>query len=450
VSLLVPALAALVAACTAQSPAPPEHDLYFPAALAVSTDTRWLFLANANSDLKYGSGTVQAWDLDQVSALASSWASGTPPAGCAQDFFRPEQANCPSSAGGDPASFVVPGAVQIGNFAAGLAVEPMDDGSFRLFTTVRGDPSVSWIDFDPAAKSFSCGGSGSYPHCDEAHRLVRYKNSTAFPSLVSEPYGVSVDPLEGHVVLTHLTTGNVSLALAPTDPTQKPVLVDTISGLFAQGASSGGIGAIGVAPRLLGDPSGYFYVTSRFEARVALVRALSSPDDAGQPSARLVRGPSFFYTAGPPLSGADGDARAIRFSDDGSRAYLVSRTPASVIVVDTSLDEQGTPRNQVLGSVEVCLQPEDLQVADTGEGPRAYVPCFASGEVWVVDVVNMRLVDTIQVGRGPDAIAVSASRKQAYVANYGEDTVSVIDLDPSSPTYHHAVLALGLEREVSR
>ena len=38
---------------------------------------------------------------------------------------------------------------------------------------------------------------------------------------------------------------------------------------------------------------------------------------------------------------------------------------------------------------------------------------------------------------------IAPDRRLAYVANYGDDTISVIDLDPASATYHHTVLQLG-------
>jgi DNA-binding beta-propeller fold protein YncE len=433
--------------CSPDSPKPPEFDPYFPASMALSADERWLFLVNANSDLSFGAGSAQVWDVDAIAALVPGDCAPSP------DTSRPELRVCPSTTKDGPAAYAKDG-VQIGNFAADIAVQTLTDGRLRLFATVRGDPSVTWIDFDPAAASLSCGGAGGYPRCDEAHRLDTFRNDTSLGGLQDEPFGVAVDAIGGRAVVSHLTSGDVSLLLAPQDG-GPPVLADRVTGIWAPGASTQAISAAAVAARVSGDPQGYFYVTSRNEARVNLVRAVSAADPDGAPSARLVRGTSFFYSPGPPINGADGFGQAMRFSADGTRMFLVTRTPSRVsptiapttlTVVDTSLGPSGQPKNVVVGSIEICGQPMDVDVVETGGETLAYVPCFASGEVWVVDGVRLHLVDTIAVGRGPAAIAVARSKKRAFVANYGEDTVSVIDLDPASPGYHHAVLELGKKR----
>src|SRR5207247_1915662 len=47
-----------------------------------------------------------------------------------------------------------------------------------------------------------------------------------------------------------------------------------------------------------------------------------------------------------------------------------------------------------------------------------------------------RVVKTSPVGVKPQVIAIEADGRYAYVAHTGGDDVSVIDIDPASPTYH--------------
>jgi hypothetical protein len=52
----------------------------------------------------------------------------------------------------------------------------------------------------------------------------------------------------------------------------------------------------------------------------------------------------------------------------------------------------------------------------------------------------------VPVGTGPAALTVSAGHKLGFVAEYGNDTITVIDLDPASPSFNRGVLSLGRER----
>jgi hypothetical protein len=126
--------------------------------------------------------------------------------------------------------------------------------------------------------------------------------------------------------------------------------------------------------------------------------------------------------------------------------YLVTRTPPALKVFDTSLDDTGAPRNDFLGIVEICDQPATLALADFGRGLKVIIPCFARGQVWVIDPATLRIEATEDVGKGPTAVAVSPSRKRIYVANYAEDTISVLDATPGARTEDRMVLRIGTPR----
>ncbi|MBI4508609.1 MAG: YncE family protein [Deltaproteobacteria bacterium] len=423
--------------CTASSSevAPPQFNPYFPSALAVAPEEKYLVVLNSNADLRFDSGTLQVLDLDKVDAKVAKWRGGFAD-GCSPHPLATFMLRCDTSKGGIAADFLVPGAsVKVGNFGSSVAVQPLfgEDGAVsgkhRIIATVRGDPSITWADFDLQSGTMDCGEAGSFPRCSESHRLDRFERNQDLV-LSPEPFDLLVNPQSGHLVVTHLTTGDVTLGFSPRNAGLPPVLVDR----FALHPSGGR--AVGVAARRPGDARTPVYVTSMASPSLSRITPLHVAGGDGTAGQRLTTGTPIMY----------GDARGIAFSPDGNRAFFVNRSPAEVVALDTSLGEGGVPRNQVIGTVEICERAQALAVADFGDGLRGIVPCFELGEAWVLDLENLELRATALVGLGPSGVAVATNRKRAYVANYAEDTISVMDMDPQSPTENHAVLRVGNER----
>lgn len=422
---------------SAEDVRPPADAFYFPTGLALSPDDRYLFVSNANSDLRYGSSSLQLVDVDVVDALVRRWVDdGEVPAGCAQDPEVRETVVCPEEADGDGAAFLVPGAtVRLGNFAGDIGTQTLADGRVRLFLPVRGDPSITWVDFDPATELFECGGSGDYPRCDVRHQITQLRGDPDQGTLTSEPFGIFVDGDNGYAVVAHLTTGNVSLVATPPDDSEPPVLADVKGGFFTTRVN-GLRGAVGVAGRRPGTADDLVYVTSRVESRVQMLH-VEQPPDGGFP---LLAPTDYFFVN--TVFPAD-DSRGIAFSAGGDRAHVINRNPPTLITVDTSDDADGRPRNEVLIATELCPQAGIVAVADVGAGERAYVSCFRDGQVWVIDPEAATLEAVVNAGRGPHAIAVSEARKQMYVTNFLENTIAVIDLTPGAPTENRVVVRLG-------
>ena len=74
-----------------------------------------------------------------------------------------------------------------------------------------------------------------------------------------------------------------------------------------------------------------------------------------------------------------------------------------------------------------CLFP--YTVALSRDGARAYVSEWGQKTVSVVDTASRTLVGKITVGTHPSALAVSPTRDELYVANTDSDSISVIDTD---------------------
>jgi DNA-binding beta-propeller fold protein YncE len=331
------------------------------------------------------------------------------------------------------------GAVRIGNFASALGVQDKGSGNLRVLVPVRGDPSVTWIEYDAASHLMSCGGGQGFELCDDEHRLTRMREDEDLPELADEPYGIYVDSVSQVAVVTHLASGTVSLVDTPATGT--PVLADALGGLFAGNPNSlTRPGATGVAGRLDGDGN-IFYVQSRTEDRIQM---LTIAREAGSVPF-LVPSSYFFLNGVGGVGGKSSDGRGVSFDATGDRAYMINRSPPSLMVFDTSLDTTGVPKNQLLGASDVCREASSLTIADGGLGERAFVSCFLSGEVYVIDPRGASSVeDVISVGRAPFAMVAAESRQLLFVSTFLEDSIAVIDLDPNSSTYYRVVARIGV------
>ena len=430
-------VAVLVAGCpaTSEEVRPPADQFYFPTGMDISPDQEILFVANANSDLRYDGGTVIPVSLDRVDSVANEWlATGRLPEGrdCEVDLMVPYTLVC------DEREVVLDErGVRIGNFVTDLQIQTLEDGAtLRIFTAVRGDPSLTWSDWN--GEDMSCGSdTGAFPECDDDHRLVQLRNDDDLTGIPDEPFGLHVDSVNGYVLITHLTTGSVTLAAAPPSG-EAPILSDALGNLFAPDPLTGIRGAVGAAGRLPGTPGDRIYITSRSESRVQVLTVLRS---AGWPV--LVPAEYFFLNRVLPST----NGRDIAFSPDGTRAYIINRAPPMLHIIDTSLNEQGVPKNELAAGVEICTEASTLTVADPGQGERVYVACFRNGQVWTVNPAGAVVEAITDVGRGPHALIASPDRDKLYVSNHLEDTVAVIDLTAESTTENRVVLRLGRTRQ---
>ncbi|MEO6775725.1 MAG: YncE family protein [Kofleriaceae bacterium] len=424
-----------LAACTASADevSPPRDQFYFPTGLAISPDDSRLFVTNANSELRYDSGSVNVLDLDRVDEAVANWTtSQTMPDKCSQDPDRSETLIC------DETQFMIPDAgARIGNFATSLGVQDTGNGDLRLMIPTRGDPSITWIDYDGA--KLQCNSRGmDFDLCDDAHRLSYVHDDPDVAYLPEEPFDVFVDSPGQFAVVTHLTTGDVTLVNSPIG--ENATIADIDVGLFAPSPLTGLIGSTGAAGR--SSPDGdIIYVGARSEDRIQTF-TVGRPVNGADPF--LIQGNYFFLDSVGANAGSSSDTRGMTFSPDGNRMYLVNREPPTLQVYDTSLKPTGFPANVGLGASDICRQASNLTALDTGNGVRIYITCFSDGQLYVIDPAGQSSVeDIITVGRGPYAVKASPTRKKVYVTNFLEDTIAVIDVAPGSPTRNRVVLRIG-------
>jgi hypothetical protein len=159
--------------------------------------------------------------------------------------------------------------------------------------------------------------------------------------------------------------------------------------------------------------------------------------------------------SGPVEPLSSGDMRGVAVDPESDRLYALSRVPPGLVVMDTKAGELGEEK-RILELVDLCVQPSNLGLHRSESGwLLAYVVCWASGELYVVDPEAAEVVGVTTVGKGPHDIAFAPDepwvpfylRNRAFVSNFAENTISIIDLDPQSPTWNRVIGRIGLPEQ---
>ncbi|MBX3160734.1 MAG: YncE family protein [Deltaproteobacteria bacterium] len=429
-----------LAGCTASAEEvrPPTDKLFFPTGAAIAPNDSVLFVANANSELRFDSGSVSVFDVALVDQVANDWATTkAAPGGCVQDRDRTETLICPSSVF---LSSTRDAGARIGNFATDISVQDLGGGNLRLIIPTRGDPSIAWVDWNGTSLTCNTATAEGFAICDDDHRLSFIGEDTATQvALPEEPFGVYADTKGEFAIVSHLTTGAVTLIDSPKQGSA--TIADVVVGVFFPDPVNGLRGATGVAGNAASD---IVYVGSRSEDRIQTF-TVGRPVNGARPY--LLQGNYFFLDSIGGTTGGGNDSRGMAFSKDGSRLYLVNRRPPTLQVYDTSPNEQGFPRNEPIGAADICRNASTVAVSGTGEDERIYVSCFQDGTIYVVDPRGIPSTeDIITIGRGPYQVVAANSGKKVYVTNFLEDTLAVIDTEPGSPTRNRVVLRIGIPR----
>lgn len=434
----------LLGACTASASEvePPVDQLFFPTGMSYAGAT--LFVANGNSELRYDSGAIEAYDLDKVDAIALAWnASKAIPTAlddthsCSQDPDHTETLVC------DETYFLRAGAgARVGNFATDISVQDTGNGTARLIVPTRGDPSITWVDWNGTA--LSCNASGvANDLCDDPHRLIFSTDDPNITDIPDEPFYAFADSGGEFAVVSHLTSGAVTLIDSPRGG--MATVADTLTEVFQPDTTTGLRGATGIGGRRPDAPGDTIYVGSRTEDRVQMFTVGRPVNDAPP---FLISGNYFFLDdVGVADASGSNDTRGLKFSADGNRMYLINRNPPVLQIFDTSPNDAGLARNQLVGATDICREGSMLEVMDSGDGDRAYLSCFSDGTIYVVDPRGLSQVeDIVQTGRGPYAVVGVPGRKKLFVSNFLEDTVAVIDTTPGAATNNRVVLRIGVTK----
>jgi YVTN family beta-propeller protein len=135
---------------------------------------------------------------------------------------------------------------------------------------------------------------------------------------------------------------------------------------------------------------------------------------------------------------------------DGTRVYVTDRFANTVYVVDVV--------SQTYETISGFKTPVGIEV--TPDGSRVYVANRSVRRLDVIDTTTNAVTGTVAISIGPSSsvthLAISPDGKRAYVtythSDFGtgrfyETRVAVIDIDPSSPTYHQEIALIPTSGE---
>lgn len=445
---------AALPSCGGTKPTPDLGTIRQPSGLAIAPDGQWLFVANGNWDRAEAGSTLTVVDLDTLHAALSASIA-------APDSALSASQPCRRVAEGDdtveclPRAFIDPdGSVVFGDGLGNIAIDAQGEpGRYRLLMPQRAPAALAWTDVVAAPEGvlLDCG-QDAFGSCDDAHQ-VRSSAADDAP-IAPDPSRVTLDDQGFRLAyLPHLLGGELSLI--DLDGDVGPELTAHTRGDFYESDPFDGFdvaGGFAVAARACNPdapPSDTFdctrpllYTTHRYWPGIKSFtikvdeRKFEEADDL-----QLVGIGAENVVARPIM----GD---LAFEDPtlGDRLLLVQTTPGSLVRVDTSIDpELDAPRNALIGTAPLCNNPNVLAVhRPANEEWLALVSCLSDGVVAVVGLATFTVIANIQVGAGPNEMAIDTAREQLYVANAREDTISIVSLDRQSPLFLREWARLGL------
>lgn len=418
-----------------------------PTGLAVSPSQPVLLVTNGNWDRAELSSTLVTVDLAALyRELARPGAAGDATRPCRRVAEDDPTIEC------DDAAFIEPSAsVRLPTGAGNIAMDRPSgpEGPLRLLVPTRSPASITWIDVlaGDAHPRLDCGQDEAQI-CGEDHQI------TASPAarLPGEPARVEVDDQGARFAyVPHLLGGAMSLIAL--DGERGPELADSESEFFRVGPFTdeelaGGFAAAAracdparpsVESRACERP--FVYTTQRYlptlrEMTVAQGLDLVLPGreiSAAGINPQVVEGRPFM-----------GD---LAFEDPavGDRLLVVQTTPPGLVRLDTSLGDDDSPVDAIVGVVPLCDDPNVLAVHRPAGGEAlALVTCATAARLAVVGLGSFRALASVPVGAGAYEVVIDEERQQAYVSNPAEDTISIVSLDPTSPLRFTEWARIGL------
>ena len=374
---------------------PVTADLHYPISVAVDEARGLLYIVNSNFDLAYRAGSVVSVDMDT--------------------------------------NRFVEGHVAVGSFPGEFALVSGEGGlGMYGYLAVRGDNSLTWFEVADGsgdkAVSFLCNDDGDADDTDCSGDHVLTEGDYVDPEtgdvdeidLGSDPFGVAhlpgTDGEPDRIVVGAMRGGE--LTLFDVGEGGRPVLADQqvlLSGLHTVAADPA-TGIVYVSNK--GYPFLYRFEVEWDGERSTLTQLSSVQLPAPYSSAQYARG--------------------LAFAGGGQFVLVAYRNPVGILVVhgaDAAPEEAQNP----VGFIPLDSQPGNVRVFPSGPGgsEMAYVPCFGTNKLWVIDVDSWLPSAIIEVGQGPyDVSAVMGEKMRGYVTNFLDHSVSVLDLDPASPYYH--------------
>jgi hypothetical protein len=411
---------------------PPANVLNFPISMAIvrpenpSEPPHWLVVANSNYTIRYNTGSLQTYRLDDIHAELARCEAG-----------RPCIIGASTSPDSPSLDLYIESEVGIGSHVNDLVLSTSQN---RVYLAGRGDRNLAFVDLDPVSGALSCDAQprvdgDPVPRCSSAFRSgTTMTASTRNLTLSGDPIGLATGTLQsiggtddGDYVLMAMRGASAALFI---DRHGRPELVHILSGFQQQLVSMEMQRTTGIAWLASAQ--------SRELGRVAIELDESQPER------------SFLYNAGTVrLTGIDdgADVRDLRFHPDQTinRAFVISRRPESMIGID--LDRRGlAPMDAALWQIfQLGPGPSRMTTATIGTRHYAFISCFDARKVYIFDIDRGELVSVLGGFSGPHTLAVDEYRGFLYVIDFSTSVLRLVDLDPASDSVPATTIGSDLQ-----
>ncbi|MGB7475477.1 MAG: hypothetical protein WBM26_04635 [Polyangiales bacterium] len=448
----------------------PTGLMSFPIAIELSVDEdaegkpKYLYVASSNFALQWNSGNVQSYDLDKALGALQTGCTGAGVANaCLQADFEGNinEPECVCDPVNDddctpippdrcsvvpanlrfrdpgaalrliPVEGLIRGEVSIGSFSDGMGLST--DGR-RIYVPVRSDANLTFIDVDENGQ-LSCGGAFGQLHtCSSTYRTgsAELVNPAVDLSLPADPVDVYVGDLaadfatepddpafRGDYILMAHREGRASMFFdqfrpGGPEPQKRPRLAATIDDLAPEQVT------------ITYEPGAKRAWIPSAEVPAIIRLGIGIDGDPTQ---------SYLFDAGPLfVSGLDQGRsnRDIRFDPRPGQnlAYIVSRSPEALVVARS--DVAGGDLSMV-AQIPTCGDPSRVQIAEVparGGVVLAFVSCFLSRNVQVIDTDLFQGLTTLTNISGAFEFVIDAPRRLMYIADFSTSVIRVADLQP--------------------
>ncbi|UCG52213.1 MAG: Ig-like domain-containing protein [Candidatus Latescibacterota bacterium] len=184
------------------------------------------------------------------------------------------------------------------------------------------------------------------------------------------------------------------------------------------------------------DGSGdYLTIVVPLEATTGLVRVAVGPDTSNAlPFDVLVATTSSVDEVIDGVQTTSG-TRGIAINPTGTMAYAISTNPPEVIPIDIVNQTSGT-------GIPVGTDPVAIDIHPNGK--YAYVANYGSNSITIIDIDQTdaepdAVETTILVGANPSDLVASPLGDRVYIANMGSRDISVLDVEDGSETFHSVI-----------
>jgi pyruvate,orthophosphate dikinase len=403
---------------------PPDRSLQFPVGIAIHP-LGYALVVNSNFNVAYNSGSLRVVDLR---ALQTRIADDSIDKSDEYDYHRDLILDDLS--------------IGLGNFAASIRLVSSGKNGLAAIAS-RGTKELLLIDLhidDDDNLKLSCWQDRSrpsgqkFPECQGSAHIVDLQLNDPFDVLISDnqDYDVESDLTVwvGFLRSDVVAAVHVPKRFSSDDPSL--LNLDELPEV-AYSLETGNNGSNDMAQS---PETGLVYVTSRYSG------GKSNPIfyfDSVLGEYADVNSHDLY----PDLLG--NETRGIVFAEDGLTAGILMRDPDILAFVDTTPDYTGLPAHTPLGQVVVGANPSRVK----GHENLMYATCAEDDAIYVVDALQMRLIDKREdVCRGPFDIGFYDTDQVtwALVTCFEDDSVAILDVDPSSQRFLEVIARVGEPR----